>query len=76
MEKNELFKYNKKYKFDEFTKMIKFDISKHEKELLFEEESINFDNNSDKLLKDSYYIYYNQQKNYQNYHYSNNKFQN
>ena len=76
MEKNELFKYNKKYKFDEFTKMIKFDISKHEKELLFEEESINFENNSDKLLKDSYYIYYNQQKNYQNYHYSNNKFQN
>ena len=76
MEKNELFKYNKKYKFDEFTKMIKFDISKHEKELLFEEESINFDNNSNKLLKDSYYIYYNQQKNYQNYHYSNNKFQN
>jgi hypothetical protein len=77
MEKNELLKYNNKFKFDEFMKMIKFDISKHEKELLFEEESINFDNNSDKLLKDSYFVSYNQNKNYQNYHHSNNnKFQN
>ena len=76
MEKKELFKFNTKIKFDEFIKMIKFDISNNEKELLFEEESVNFDNNSEKLLKDSYCIYYNQTKNYQNHHYTNNKYQN
>ena len=81
MDKNNLLKYsNVAISYNDFLKMIKENIPDEEKNYLFEENSIKFDNVSDKLLKESYPITTSfQHKNHQNQyynHYQSNKPQN